>query len=428
MVQVAVTPLVSLADEPVKICISGLKPNQLVTIRASLKDDKGFPFHSKAFYRGDAAGEVDLERTEATGGDFQGLLPMGLLWALQSMKPFHRLIKRDIVGSPLQITLDVYDSLQFEPAPASQPVASKVFEKWFVAPGVQRIQIREGRLRGALYLPPGEGPFPGVIDMFGGVGGLVEFRSGLLASRGFASLALAYFGYDDLPRVLNEVDLEYFEEAADFLIKHPKVLGPGVGVIAVSKGAEIALAMATFLKQVKATVWINGLNAMNGTPLRYRDLHMPCIPYSGGEILLTDSGAMDTRYVFGDPRAPEYKDFAFPVEKATGNILFVIGGKDQSCNSKMYADEAMERLKQHGKQNVRILFYPDAGHLIEPPSSPFCCMSTSPGVPLPMMWGGELVAHAKAQEHSWQEIQRFFCLHLGQAITGVCNFPNLTPL
>ncbi|XP_078528069.1 acyl-coenzyme A amino acid N-acyltransferase 1-like [Lissotriton helveticus] len=426
MVQVTVTPTVSLADEPVKICISGLKPKQLVTLRASVKDDKGFSFHSKAFYQGDAAGEVDLEHSEATGGDFRGVLPMGLFWTLRSLKPFHRLIKRDVIGSPFRITLDVYDSLHFEPVPAAQPVASQVLEKWFVAPGVQRIQIREGRLRGALYLPPGDGPFPGVIDMFGGIGGLVEFRSGLLASRGFVSLALPYFGYDDLPHVLHEVDLEYFEEAAELLLKHPKVLGPGVGVIAVSKGAEIALAMAAFLKQVKATVFINGLNAMNGNTLRYRDLHIPCIPYRGEGTLLTHSGAMDTRYVFGDPREPEYKDCVIPVEKAMGHILFVISGKDQSCHSKMMADEAMERLKQHGNKNGRLLFYPDAGHLVEPPSSPFCLASTSPGVPLPLMWGGELVPHAKAQEHSWQEIQRFLHLHLGQPLAGVSNLIHLT--
>ena len=57
---------------------------------------------------------------------------------------------------------------------------------------------------------PGDGPFPGVIDMFGGGGGLIEFRSALLASRGFAAFALPYFAHDDLPRSL-EFNLEYFE-------------------------------------------------------------------------------------------------------------------------------------------------------------------------------------------------------------------------
>lgn len=59
--------------------------------------------------------------------------------------------------------------------------------------------------------------------MFGGTGGLMEFRSGLLASRGFAALALAYFAYEDLPRTLDQLDLEYFEEAAELLLRHPKV-------------------------------------------------------------------------------------------------------------------------------------------------------------------------------------------------------------
>lgn len=68
----------------------------------------------------------------------------------------------------------------------------------------------------------GEGPFPGIIDLFGGLGGLVEFRASLLAAHGFAVLALAYFAYEDLPNLL-EVDLDYFEEAANLLLAHPKV-------------------------------------------------------------------------------------------------------------------------------------------------------------------------------------------------------------
>ena len=62
-----------------------------------------------------------------------------------------------------------------------------------------------------------------MIDLFGGAGGLIEFRAGLLASRGFAVLALAFFAYDDLPRTLAQLDLEYFEEAAELLLRHPKV-------------------------------------------------------------------------------------------------------------------------------------------------------------------------------------------------------------
>lgn len=61
------------------------------------------------------------------------------------------------------------------------------------------------------------------MDLFGGVGGLIEFRASLLAARGFAVLAVAYFAYEDLPTLLEEIDLEYFEEAANLLLAHPKV-------------------------------------------------------------------------------------------------------------------------------------------------------------------------------------------------------------
>ena len=56
----------------------------------------------------------------------------------------------------------------------------------------------------------GEGPFPGIIDMYGTGGGLLQYRAALLASKGFVTLALAYFNYEDLPKEMT-LDLEYFD-------------------------------------------------------------------------------------------------------------------------------------------------------------------------------------------------------------------------
>ena len=47
--------------------------------------------------------------------------------------------------------------------------------------------------------------------MFGAIYGLVEYRAALLASRGFAALALPLFGYEDLPRSYAHLKFEYFE-------------------------------------------------------------------------------------------------------------------------------------------------------------------------------------------------------------------------
>ncbi|KAM9606140.1 bile acid-CoA:amino acid N-acyltransferase-like isoform 2-T2 [Morphnus guianensis] len=264
------------------------------------------------------------------------------------------------------------------------------------------------------WLSGGPGPFPGVIDLFGGAGGLIEFRAGLLASRGFAVLALAFFAYDDLPRTLTQLDLEYFEEAAELLLRHPKVRGPGLGVIGVSKGAEVALAMASFLPQVVATVWINGTAFLHGNPLVYKDLRIPPIPYYTERVIFTEMGALDNSAIFADPRDPAYGASAIPAEKVRGKVLFVVGEADRSFNSKLFAELAMARMPP---ESCRLLSYPGAGHLIEPPCSPLCSISSIRGTPRPVVWGGEAQPHAKAQEHSWQEIIRFLELHLGPAAT-----------
>ena len=53
---------------------------------------------------------------------------------------------------------------------------------------------------------------PGIIDLFGSAGGLVQHRSALLASHGFAAFSLAYFAYKDLPPSLDtSIELDYFE-------------------------------------------------------------------------------------------------------------------------------------------------------------------------------------------------------------------------
>lgn len=75
---------------------------------------------------------------------------------------------------------------------------------------------------------PGEDTFPGIIDIHGYAGGLFEHRASLLANHGFATLALAYFKYEDLPQDPTELHLEYFEEAVNYMLQHPQVGAPSM--------------------------------------------------------------------------------------------------------------------------------------------------------------------------------------------------------
>ncbi|XP_012576760.1 PREDICTED: bile acid-CoA:amino acid N-acyltransferase [Condylura cristata] len=411
MSRLTVTPVSALTDEPVHIRATGLPPSVLVTLKASLTDEKGNLFHSRAFYRTNEAGDLDLKRDAALGGDYVGVEPMGLFWSLKPEKAFRRLLKRDVMNSPFRVTLDLYDSFVLQEPATEMPKASQTVQRWFTAPGVQRVPIRSGRVRGALFLPPGEGPFPGIIDLFGGIGGLVEFRASLLASHGFATLALAYFAYEDLPSHLKELDLDYFEEATDFLVSHPKVQGPGIGVIGVSKGAEVALAMTCFLKQVVATICINGPTWVSETPHKYRGQVSPSTPMFLESLRIDVSGAVSFRnfHKLHDTVSPLN---LLPVEKAQGQILFLVSECDACLDSRKCAEQALERLQSHGKSNGRMLTYPGAGHLLEPPYGPLCYASWNPSIPLPMLWGGDPALHAAAQEQSWGDILKFFRQHI----------------
>lgn len=139
-------------DEPVRIVVRGLAPEQRVTLRSSLRDENGALFRAHARYRADARGELDLARAPALGGSFAGLEPMGLLWALEAEKPWGRLVKRD-VQTPFSVELEVLDGHEPE---GGRLLGRAVHERHFLAPGVRREPVRAGRVRATLFLPPGE--------------------------------------------------------------------------------------------------------------------------------------------------------------------------------------------------------------------------------------------------------------------------------
>ncbi|XP_067847408.1 acyl-coenzyme A thioesterase 1-like [Heptranchias perlo] len=394
-----------LFDEPVQVRVSGLSPLQQVTMKASLTDEKGEAFRSFAFYRADGQGELDLSQSPSLGGHYTGTEPMGLFWSLTPGTPFTRLVKKDVASSPLYVNIEVFDghgTLGWLP---EQPLAASINERWFMKEGVRRIPVREGRVRGTLFVPPGNGPFPGVVDVYTIQGGLPEYRASLLANHGFTTLALAYRDYDDLPKYVMNFDLEYFEEAVNFLRQHPKVKGPGVGAMGISKGGDLVLSMATFLPDVVAAVATNGCIASAIFGLCFKNkLVCPGLGCTASHIQIADSGVADIIKSTDEVN----KDTMIPIENAEGTILFIVGEDDKNWKSKYYAEEAIKRMKEHGKDNYELLSYPGTGHYLEPPYFPFCFASYHAVARTYTMWGGNAKEHSFAQEDWWPKVQAFF--------------------
>ncbi|XP_038640890.1 acyl-coenzyme A thioesterase 1-like isoform X2 [Scyliorhinus canicula] len=258
----------------------------------------------------------------------------------------------------------------------------------------------------------GDGPFPGIIDLYGSVGGLVEHRASLLANHGFLVLALGYFGFDDLPKDFINLDLEYFEEAVNFLRQQPKVIGPGVGAIGISKGGDLVLSMATFVPHVTAVVSIGGCNANTLGNLHYKDITLPGLGISIEKIKFLESKLIDISEVTNNPVDETNKDCIIPIEKAKGHFLIVVGEDDKNWRTPFYAQQAIERLEENGKENYEFITYPEAGHLLEPSYFPFCSASFHRLVGQPVAWGGKMKPHALAQIDLWPKIQTFLRKHL----------------
>ncbi|XP_003408584.1 peroxisomal succinyl-coenzyme A thioesterase [Loxodonta africana] len=396
-------------DEPVNIVVRGLAPGQRVTLRASLRDEKGALFQAHARYCADGGGELDLARAPALGGSFAGLEPMGLIWALEPEKPFWRFLKRD-VQTPFAVELEVLEGHEPEP---QKVLGRAVHERYFLRPGVRREPVRAGRVRATLFLPPGPGPFPGIIDIFGIGGGLLEYRASLLAGHGFATLAVAYYEYEDLPKTYDNIHLEYFEEVLHYMLQHPQVKGPGIGLLGISLGADICLCMASFLKNISATVSINGSGFSGDKTLQYKQTNIPLLGHDRRRIKVTFSGVVDIVDIRNDIVGGCEHPSMIPIEKAQGPILFIVGQDDHNWRSEFYAQLASERLQTHGKEKPQIISYPGTGHYIEPPYFPMCPASLHRLLDKPVIWGGEPRAHAKAQVDAWKQILTFFCKHLG---------------
>ncbi|XP_039597313.1 acyl-coenzyme A thioesterase 1-like [Polypterus senegalus] len=409
--------LCSLFSDPLAVEVEGLVPEQEVVVEARLRDEKGELFESNARYRADSSGRVDLSRASCLGGSYIGAEPMGLFWSLLPQNPYKMLVKRD-VRSPFLVELEARDGEEQN----GHLLARETLERGFLAKGVRRLPVKEGRVRGTLFLPPGEGPFPGVLDMYGTGGGLPEYRACLLSGHGFAVLALAYYGYQDLPKDMRKLQLEYFEEASAFLRAHPKVTGPGIGVIGASKSGDLALLLATFTPGISAVVSINGCNAVTIFPIMYKGTVFPGLIGDSSKITVTKSGIADIRDTLSNPLEGENQKSLIPIERADCRFLFLVSEDDRNWNSPFFAEEAVKRLKAHGKDNFEKVVYPMAGHYLEPPYFPHCPSSFHMLVGKPVVWGGEAKSHAMAQIDMWEKIKAFFKEHLG---TGKCSSAKL---
>ncbi|KAL0968095.1 hypothetical protein UPYG_G00262350 [Umbra pygmaea] len=423
MTEKALSPLLSihpsrgLIDEKFCVVVRYLPPFEDITLRSLIHSEDGDYWEAYGHYVSDDSGLVNVESNVSLGGTYDGLEPMGLLW---SMKPVPgsrtglRLRKKEI-QTPVVVHISVYRGHMSQGFNEQVALASVVTERWYMAPGIRRVDITEGGVSGTLFLPPGLGPFPALLDLWGGGGGLVEYRSALLASHGFASLALEYMTPRTSGSSTSYVGNAYFEAAFTILKEHPQVCGDRIAILGLSFGTSVALGMAVYstVIQPRCLVCVSGSHVQ---------------PVKGS---LTDvfaeinKNVRNTRY--DEENRVIWRDLLLPIPtdptkkvdvgRLQCPILLIVGKDDQNWPASESAEDMKQMMEQAGNSHLlTTLSYPGTGHLIEPPYTPHTrssnFMVTGTRQKLLVLWGGDTKPHSYAQEDSWKKTLAFLEEHL----------------
>ena len=390
-----ITPAAVLVDERFSVAVAGLAPGHDVTIRV---DGNGV-WHSSVTVRADAQGRAEVAD------------PMRLVWSATGERPA---APRGQV-QPWVFTAEADGKVIATQALVRRPTAGQVR----VTP------VRERGLVGMAYYPPEPGSRPAIIVLPGSQGGIPApgAHAGGLASRGYVVLALAYFNAEGLPPLLQNIPLEYFATAVEWLKSHPGVDPARIGVLGTSRGGELALVLgstypASFrvvVANVPSSVVWPGLSDDAETPA-WTLAGKPLAGMAGrfGPADLALSGR--ERFLKRMRDAGAVRRAEIPVERIGGPLLMFSGKDDQLWPSDVFAERVVARLEEHGfKHPVEHYSYEHAGHQITRPFVPTSDVREvrlHPVTMRPNMMGGTPEGQARANEDSWEKLLSFLDRYL----------------
>jgi uncharacterized protein len=279
-----------------------------------------------------------------------------------------------------------------------------------------------------VHFPPSEIPLPVIVTLGGAEGGLsfTEEEANVMTRDGFVVMRLGYFKYSKstMKQTLKELRVEKVSEAIDWLKKFPAVDSNKIALLGISKGAELALLVASKSTSIKAVaahvpshvVWygIGEWKGLNKSSWTWQGEPMAFVPYAKPK-----SGWFTKRiaefYEAGLESFPEKITPALiAVENISGPILISSGGKDDVWPSAFMAHELEKRLRLKGFPfDVQHLHFPEAGHgifgLLPDQGDKKAMSALEAG-------GGSSIANYEAREQTWQKTFSFFRKAFGEKL------------
>jgi dienelactone hydrolase len=354
-VDISVTPLASLIDEPIHIRLAGLKRHSIATVRMQAVDAKKRKWHSSARFRADGAGRVDLDRARALSGSYKGVWGMGLIASLTTRAPAsgysfwwngaQRFTVRVRVRGRTVATTSVRRAVWPVELGRGSPIADETET------------ISETGFYGRYEAPARtDQRAPGILILGGSGGGLgFTLAAATLAGHGYPTLALAYFKEPGLPQTLSNIPLEYFAKALTWLQEQPQVDPSRIVVIGISRGSEAALLLGVHYPDLVQAV-------VASVP---SNVALCSFPGCSGPAWTLNGQPVPYTTQFDQPNPTDDPNAVIPVEQIRGPIFLDCGGVDLIWSSCPYARAIIKRLDAFRVPYRHVLYeFPYAGHYV----------------------------------------------------------------
>lgn len=254
---------------------------------------------------------------------------------------------------------------------ASLPASAQAPAAGAVAPTPPATVIREEGLIAEYYAADPATAARGAVLVLGGSEGGLGGSRGIarrLAAEGLDALAVAYFGEPGLPTKLDLVPIEPVGRGLAWLQARPDGAEP-IAVVGVSKGAELALLVASRDDRIRAVavgaptnvVW-QGIDQSGGpTRASWTSASEP-IAYVPYDMI---NGFRGIYQLYADSLAKAAPEAQIPVERIAGPILLVSASDDGLWPAAEMAARIQARLTTHAFAHpVESLVYDGAGHTV----------------------------------------------------------------
>lgn len=236
---------------------------------------------------------------------------------------------------------------------------------------------RYGQVDSTLYPGPAtQKPKPLLVLLGGGEGGNAWTHERWKKQRerflqhGYALLAIGYFGLPNTPEKLDRIALEGVHAEIRRTAEDPRIDRRCIAVIGGSRGAELALLLASYFDDIRtvvamspaSAVFVGHTDAFVTSAFALDGQQLPFVPMlwsATPQLLMGDIGGVMRRLA---ANTEAMAAAAIPVERINGPLLLISGAQDEMWPAREMSLAIIDRLKRHRFAHVHEHWDLPGGH------------------------------------------------------------------